>query len=243
MAENASFLDDVENLVVSSGDLRVSYASDTVEIYTNTTLPRPELIKDALEAYCRYSGALFYLFPIDEIRELYKKVYWTAGGASRGTLCALCALASLGYHYDVEHADLQIIQKFYNTAKLYLDVCLEEDKVYGMRVMVLLAANCIMEKRTAAWYWISMWKWYRTFWKAILTFMNAESAMDIAKERGFASSAWDEGEDGNSERVILQKNWMTTVYFHTWLTATVRSHPRELPYNSQDVVRAILRSI
>ena len=169
MAEDASFLDDVENLVVLSGDLGLTYASDTVDIFTNTTLPRPELIKDALEAYCRYSGALFYLFPAEEIQELYKKVYWTAGGASRGTLCALCALASLGYHYDVEYADLQIIQKFYNTAKLYLDVCLEEDKVYGMRVMVLLAANCIMEKRTAAWYWISTWVWFHTFWKAILT--------------------------------------------------------------------------
>ena len=154
MAERNTFFDDVESLVVIPGELRLSYASDTVGIYTNTTLPRPELIRDALEAYCRYSGALFSLFPIDEIRELYKKVYWTAGGASRGTLCALCALASLGYHYDVESADLQVIQKFYNTAKLYLDVCLEEDRVYGMRVMVLLATNYIMEKKTAAWTYI-----------------------------------------------------------------------------------------
>ena len=156
MAERNAFLEDVKALVVSPGNLGLSYASDTVEIFTNTNLPRPELVRDALEAYNRYSGALFYLFPIDEIRELFKEVYWTAGGASRGTLCALCALASLGYHYDVEYADIQVIQKFYNTAKLYVDVCIEEDEVYGMRVMVLLAANCIMEKKSAAWVWIGV---------------------------------------------------------------------------------------
>ena len=67
--------------------------------------------------------------------------------------------------------------------------------------------------------------------------------MDIAKEHGFATSTWDEDEDGNSERLILQKNWMTAVFFHTWLTATVRLQPRELPYDPQDVVRARLDSI
>ena len=61
--------------------------------------------------------------------------------------------------------------------------------------------------------------------------------MSIAKDAGFASSHWNEDNEGHNERLTYQKNWMTTVFFHTWLTATVRSYPRKLPYDLHDVVR------
>ena len=73
-------------------------------------------------------------------------------------------------------------------------------------------------------------------------FLNTDAAMSIAKKAGFATSEWNETAD-NEKRIIHQKNWMTTVFFHTWLTATVRSTPRELPYNLHDIVRLEVKLI
>ncbi|OAP54122.1 hypothetical protein AYL99_11657 [Fonsecaea erecta] len=130
-------------------------ASSEVQVFHNRTLPDASIIQVLIDHFFSCTGTLFYIFSPHDANELLRQVYMDDDSATKALLGALCGLAAVASQCDDNAViDIALRQSYYETAKAYLDDCIEEDEVLGMRVLCCLAIYCAMDKRRAAWTWI-----------------------------------------------------------------------------------------
>jgi hypothetical protein len=116
-----------------------------------------ERSSDVFLDYFGCTGTMFYIFSPTEADSLFESVYVSTQPITKASLGALCAIAAVGAQYSTDDIDEQLRQSFYESAKFYVDECIEHDEVLGMQVLCLLTIYCIMDKRLTAWTWVSKW--------------------------------------------------------------------------------------
>jgi hypothetical protein len=129
-------------------------ASSPAQILNNDKLASASVTRVLVNYFYQCTGTLFYIFSPEESAELYRAVYTDPEGATKATLGALCAVACVASQYDDLMIESSLRRSYYETAKFYLDECIEEDEVLGMRVLCCLAIYCAMDKRLTAWTWV-----------------------------------------------------------------------------------------
>lgn len=129
-------------------------ADSAVEILCSRKLANASATRALIECFHQNTGTLFFIFTPDEAAELFRSVYLDQQGPTKASLGAICAIACVASQYDETTIDQSVRQSYYETAKFYLDDCIEEDEVLGMRVLCLLSIYCAMDKRLTAWTWI-----------------------------------------------------------------------------------------
>jgi hypothetical protein len=132
-------------------------ASHRVEILHNGKLANASITRRMVDCFFSCTGTLFYIFNPEDATKLFYSVYLDTGGASKATIGALYSIVCVASQYDDVQLDSALRQSYYETAKFYLDDCIEEDVVLGMRVLCCLAIYCVMDKRLTAWTWICRW--------------------------------------------------------------------------------------
>ncbi|KIW97443.1 uncharacterized protein Z519_01027 [Cladophialophora bantiana CBS 173.52] len=141
------------SLPVGRERLQNKIASSPVEILNNRKLANASITRLLIDCFFSCTGTLFYIFSPRDAAELFQSAYMDTAGATKASLGALCALASVASQYDDLEIDGSLRQSYYETAKFYLDECIEEDEVLGMRVLCCLAIYCAMDRRLTAWTW------------------------------------------------------------------------------------------
>ncbi|EXJ67556.1 uncharacterized protein A1O5_09569 [Cladophialophora psammophila CBS 110553] len=141
------------SLPVGRERLQNKIASSPVEILNNRKLANAFITRLLIDCFFSCTGTLFYIFSPKDAAELFQSAYMDTDGATKASLGALCAMASVASQYDDFEIDGSLRQSYYETAKFYLDECIEEDEVLGMRVLCCLAIYCAMDKRLTAWTW------------------------------------------------------------------------------------------
>lgn len=132
-------------------------ASRVVEILHDGKLANASITRHMVDCFFTCTGTLFYVFNPEDATKLFHSVYLDTGGASKATIGALYSLVCVASQYDDAQIDSSLRQSYYETAKFYLNDCIEEDVVLGMRVLCCLAMYCVMDKRLTAWTWICRW--------------------------------------------------------------------------------------
>lgn len=130
-------------------------AISSIRIFARDFLPPYPVTAKAIDKFYLSTGQLFYILEEREARELLETVYTKPQDTTLPMFCELFATAAVGSQYDdlVPHA---VKQSFLQTARFYLDDCLEADNFQTMRVLLLLAIFCVLDKRTACWKYIGM---------------------------------------------------------------------------------------
>lgn len=130
-------------------------AISSVKIFARDYLPPYPVTVKALDKFYLFTGQLFYVLEEHEARELLKNVYTEPQNTTLPMFCELFATAAVGSQHD-DLVPQVVKQSFFQTARFYLDDCLEVDDFQTMRVLLLLAIFCVLDKRTACWKYISM---------------------------------------------------------------------------------------
>lgn len=152
---NALLPEDVK--LESIQDFRSSTESATslIRIFARDSLPPYPVTAKAIDKFYLSTGQLFYIIEEREARELLKTVYTEPQNTTLPMFCVLFATAAVGSQYDdlVPHA---VKQSFLQTTRFYLDDYLEADDFQTVRILLLLAIFCVLDKRTACWKYIGM---------------------------------------------------------------------------------------
>lgn len=125
----------------------------SIRIFSRDSLPPYPVTAKAIDKFYLSTGQLFYILEEHEARELLKTAYTEPQKTTLPMFCQLFAIAAVGSLYD-DHVPFAVNQSFFQTARFYLDDCLEADDFQTMRVLLLLAIYCILEKRVACWKYI-----------------------------------------------------------------------------------------
>jgi len=154
-ALNALLPQDVKLESIQDFKSSTESAISSVRIFARDSLPPYPVIAKAIDKFYLSTGQLFYIVEEHEARELLKAVYAEPQNTTLPMLCQLFAIAAVGSQYDdlVPHA---VKQSFLQTARFYLDDCLEADDFQTMRVLLLLAIFCILDKRIVCWKYVGM---------------------------------------------------------------------------------------
>lgn len=154
-ALNALLPQDVKLESIQDFKSSTESAISSIRIFARDSLPPYPVTAKAIDKFFLSTGQLFYIIEEREARELLKAVYTEPRNTTLSMFCQLFAIAAVGSQYDdlVPHA---VKQSFFQTARFYLDDCLEADDFQTMRVLLLLAIFCILDKRTACWKYVGM---------------------------------------------------------------------------------------
>lgn len=133
-------------------------AISSVEIFARDYLPPYPVIAKAIDKFYLSIGQLFYVLEEREARKLLNDVYTEPQNTTLPMFCELFATAAVGSQYD-DLVPQAVKQSFLQTARFYLDDCLEADDFQTMRVLLLLAIFCVPDKRAACWKYIGMFYW------------------------------------------------------------------------------------
>ncbi|KAI1612254.1 hypothetical protein EDD36DRAFT_420102 [Exophiala viscosa] len=180
-------------------------ANAPAEILCSSKLANASATRALMDTFFACTGTLFYILSTEEASELFRSVYMDEEGPTKAALGAICAIACVASQYDEVTIDHSVRQSYYETAKFYLDDCIEEDEVLGMRVLCLLSIYCAMDKRLTAWTWV-------------LTGLKLARLRGIHLEQRPTSTS--------PEEWISQKKIMRTLIFlASWLSASLGSNP------------------
>lgn len=154
-ALNALLPQDVKLESIQDFKSSTESAISSIRIFARDSLPPYPVTAKAIDKFFLSTGQLFYIIEEREARELLKAVYTEPRNTTLPMFCQLFAIAAVGSQYDdlVPHA---VKQSFFQTVRFYLDDCLEADDFQTMRVLLLLAIFCILDKRTACWKYVGM---------------------------------------------------------------------------------------
>lgn len=130
-------------------------AISSIRIFARDSLPPYPVTAKAIDRFYLSTGQLFYILEEREARKLLETVYTKPQDTTLPMFCELFATAAVGSQYDDLVPDA-VKQSFLQTARFYLDDCLEADDFQTMRVLLLLAIFCVLDKRTACWKYIGM---------------------------------------------------------------------------------------
>lgn len=127
----------------------------SVRIFARNSLPPYPVTAKAIDKFYLSTGQLFYILEEHEARQLLKAVYTEPQDTTLPMFCQLFAIAAVGSLYD-DLVPYAVKQSFFQTARFYLDDCLEADDFQTMRVLLLLGIFCILDKRVACWKYVGM---------------------------------------------------------------------------------------
>lgn len=155
---NALLPQDVKLESIQDFRSRTESAISSIRIFARDSLPPYPVTAKAIDKFYLSTGQLFHILEEREARELLKTVYTKPQDTTLPMFCELFATAAVGSQYDDLVPDA-VKQSFLQTARFYLDDCLEADDFRAMRVLLLLAIFCVLDKRTACWKYIGMLCW------------------------------------------------------------------------------------
>ncbi|MCJ1312183.1 hypothetical protein MMC25_005857 [Agyrium rufum] len=174
--------------------------SSSIEIFTPTNPPDEKTVRNCIDAYYRCSATHLFIFPWSDVEAFLEDAYGSSGPPTEVSLGVLCALVAVACQCDLDILEPDVVASFYDTAKFYLDECLEQDDIIGMRVLALLTITCCMEKRVAAWMWIG----------SATRIANTQGLTTQDGEFSFTDATW----------VGQKKTWLTLVFLETWIAVT-----------------------
>lgn len=129
-------------------------ASHQVEILHDGKLANVSITRSMVDLFFKCTGTLFYVFTPEESTKLFQAVYATSDVVAKSSIGALYSLVCVASQYDDLQIDPALRQSYYETAKFYLEDCIEEDVLLGMQTLCCLAMYCTMDKRLTAWTWV-----------------------------------------------------------------------------------------
>ncbi|KAH0602862.1 uncharacterized protein H6S33_008512 [Morchella sextelata] len=187
----------------------------SIRIFSRDSLPPYPVTAKAIDKFYLSTGQLFYILEEHEARELLKIAYTEPQKTTLPMFCQLFAIAAVGSLYD-DLVPFAVNQSFFQTARFYLDDCLEADDFQTMRVLLLLAIYCILEKRVACWKYIGQ-------------------GLQSAHSRGIHLSSEPPagGIFSKIEWVGWRKTWRSLVFLDSWLAGTLGVLPNVDPAISQ----------
>lgn len=127
----------------------------SIRIFARNSLPPYPVTAKAIDKFYLSTGQLFYIVEEREARELLKAAYTEPQNTTLPMFCQLFAIAAVGSQYD-DLVPYAVKQSFFQTARFYLDDCLEADDFQTVRVLLLLAVFSILDKRTVCWKYVGM---------------------------------------------------------------------------------------
>lgn len=201
-------------------DFRSSTAISSVKIFARDSLPPYPVTAKALDKFYLSTGQLFYVLEEHKARKLLKDVYTEPQNTTLPMFCELFATAAVGLQYD-DLVPQVVKQSFLQTARFYLDDCLEVDDFQTMRVLLLLAIFCVLDKRTACWKYISMFCLLNPFETSVDSISSGQG-LQSAHSRGIHLNYKPIAGYSKEEWISWRKTWRSLVF----LDRLVFSHER-----------------
>ncbi|KAI1875106.1 uncharacterized protein JN550_002535 [Neoarthrinium moseri] len=168
-------------------------------------LPDASDTAHAIQGFFRCSGHLFQVFSESQVWQMYRSVF---DGDNEGTdefcrnVCGLMAVAAVGAQYEHGNRDPQAKTIFYDIARHYFDLMLQENHLNAIKVSVMLTVYNVMDKATVALAYAEVGMGLSRLWG----FPMANGA-DVMPKPAF----WDES----------RRTWRTLVFLSSWLSSTL----------------------
>lgn len=129
-------------------------------------LPSPELTRDAVKSFWRFSGRLLELFSQRDTDRFYKAMFGLDGQpdiSQKVAICCLCVVAALGVQNcdDFEKGTDEI---FFDVSRHFFTDVLEQRPLDAIKVCALYTLYNILKKATVALFYVgecTLWRWVR----------------------------------------------------------------------------------
>ncbi|KAG0641632.1 hypothetical protein HOY80DRAFT_720304 [Tuber brumale] len=176
--------------------------SEPFEIYTPDNLPPYEVASEATSAFFASSACVLSFVEQEEVDRMMGLVY--SGEGTLLILCELLAVAAVASHWAPQ-ISTKHRNSFFETVHYYIDDCVEEDDLVGMKILTLSAVFFIVEKRVSSWTFVC-------------------DALALATERKIPL---DQRPDEISEKEWsrLRRLWRSLIFLESWLSGSLGRLP------------------
>jgi hypothetical protein len=116
------------------------------EVFSLATIQR------AIDGFFGCSGKLFHVFTQDQVSAFLKDAFHDGklDESQKASICCIAAISAVGTQYSSIDSDINAGMEFYENARLYFEVIIEERPYDSIKICALLAVYNIMHKATVA---------------------------------------------------------------------------------------------